>query len=100
MSILYEVLHDLFRALTFATWGCAVVILVMAGRLAFSRAGASPEWRGLLTLRRPLASELSKEFHASNGQFIRLMLALVPVLGVGALLFWLDTLFFRAFINR
>lgn len=60
--------------------------------LAFLRAGELPEWRGLLTLRRPLASELSKEFHAYNHQFNRLMLAFVSVLAVGAFLFWLDRL--------
>ncbi|GAA0028601.1 MULTISPECIES: hypothetical protein [Bradyrhizobium] len=92
MSILQEALHDLLRVLAFATWGCAVVILAMAIRLAFLRAGASPEWRGLLTLRRPLASELSWEFHAANGQLMRLMLAFAAMLGIGALLFWLDTL--------
>lgn len=55
------------------------------------------QWRGLLTLRRPLASELLQDFHASNRRFIRLMLAFVPV--VGALVLWPDTLFFPAFNN-
>src|SRR5437773_1309956 len=92
MSVLREVL----RVLIFADWGCAVVLLVMVVRLAFLRAGELPEWRGLLTLRRLLASELSKEFHAYNRQLVRLMLALALVLAVGAFLFWLDILFFGA----
>lgn len=99
MSILQEALHDLLRVLTFAAWGCAVVILAMAIRLAFLRAGTLAEWRGLLTLRRPLASELSPEFHAANGQLMRLMLAFAAVLGIGALLFWLDALFFPVSSN-
>ncbi|WP_027519906.1 hypothetical protein [Bradyrhizobium sp. WSM1417] len=86
-----SVLHQAVRVLIFVDWGCAVVLVAMAGRLAFLRAGELPEWRGLLTLRRPLASELSKEFHAYNRQFIRLMLALPLVLAVGAFLFWLDS---------
>jgi hypothetical protein len=94
MSVLHEVLRDLLRVLIFADWGCAVVLLVMAARLAFLRAGELPEWRGLLTLRRPLASELPKEFHAYNGQLIRIMFAFASVLAVGAFLFWLDILFF------
>ena len=91
MSALHEVPHDLLRVLIVADWACAVVIVLMVGRLAFLRAGAAPAWRGLLTLRRPLASELSKEFHAYNARLIRLLLALVPVLAIGALLFWLDS---------
>ncbi|MGY4512423.1 hypothetical protein [Bradyrhizobium sp. USDA 3650] len=89
-----SVLHDVVRVLIFADWGCAVVVVAMTARLAFLRAGEWPEWRGLLTLRRPLASELSKEFHAYNRQFTRLMLAFAAVLAIGAFLFWLDTLFF------
>ncbi|PIT01179.1 hypothetical protein TSA1_10745 [Bradyrhizobium nitroreducens] len=91
--------HDLLRVLTVASWGCGVVILAMAGRLALARAGAMPGWRGPLTLRHPLAGELSDEVHASNRRFTRLMPALVAVLGIGALLFWLDTVFFPVAIN-
>ena len=94
-----SVLHQAVRVLIFVDWGCAVVLVAMAGRLAFLRAGELPEWRGLLTLRRPLASELSKEFHAYNRQFIRLMLAFAAVLAVGAFLFWLDGQVFDASSN-
>jgi hypothetical protein len=87
------------RVLIFVDWGCGVVLLATAGRLAFLRAGELPASRGLLTLRRPLASELSKEFHAYNRQFIRLMIALALVVAVGAVLFWLDSLFVRASSN-
>lgn len=91
-----SVLHEVLRVLIFADWGCMVVLVAMAVRLAFLRAGEVPEWRGVLTLRRPLASELSKEFHAYNRQLIRLMLPLGVVLAVGVFLFWLDNLFFGA----
>jgi len=87
MSVLHEVLRDLLRVLMFEALGCAVVLLAMAARLAFLRAGELPEWRGLLTLRRPLASELSKELHAYNRQFIRVMLGLAAVLAVGGFCF-------------
>ena len=64
----------------------------MAVRLAFLRAGEVPASRGSLTLRRRLASELSKEFHAYNRRFARLMLVLGLVLALGALLFWMEFL--------
>jgi hypothetical protein len=94
-----SVLHEVVRVLIFADWGCAVVLVAMVVRLAFLRAGELPEWRGVLTLRRPLASELSKEFHAYNRQIIRLLLALALVVAVGAFLFWLDVLFFGGSSN-
>jgi hypothetical protein len=56
MSALHEVPHDLLRVLIVADWTCAVVIVLMAGRLAFLRAGEASAGRGLLTLRRPLAA--------------------------------------------
>ena len=99
MSVLHEVLRDLLRVLIFVDFGCGLVLLAMAARPAFLRAGELPEWRGLLTLRRPLASELSKELHAYNRQFIRLMLAFASALAVGAFLFRLDILFFGAASN-
>jgi hypothetical protein len=91
-----SVLHQAVRVLIFADWACGVVLVAMAARLAFLRAGELPESRGLLTFRRQLASELSKEFHAYNRQFIGLMLALALVLAVGAFMFWLDILFLSA----
>jgi hypothetical protein len=94
-----SVLHEVVRILIFADWGCVVVLVAMAARLAFLRAGEYPASRGLLSLRRPLASEFSKEYHTYNRQLIRLMLALALVLAVGAFLLWLDSLFLGASSN-
>jgi hypothetical protein len=94
-----SVLRQVVRVLIFVDWGCAVVLVAMAARLAFLRAGELPEWRGLLTLRRPLASEHSKEFHAYNRQIIGPLLALVTVFALGAFLFWLDILLVGASSN-
>jgi hypothetical protein len=84
----------LLHFLIFADFVCAAVLLAMGIRLEFLKSGEMPE-RRFLSLRRPLPSELSKDYHTYHRRFLRLLLGLIAVILVGALLFWIDIVFFR-----
>jgi|SRR5271165_4100311 len=94
MHMLRAVLRDFLHFLIAVDWGCAVVLWAMGFRAVFLRAGEYVERRGLFTLRRPLPSEFSKEYYVYYRQSIWLGLAFFAVIAIGALLFWLDNLFF------
>jgi uncharacterized membrane protein len=81
--------------LIFADFACAVVLWAMGFRLGFLMMGEIPERPSFLSLRRPLPSELSKEYYAYRRQSLRVVFAFVMVLAVGALLIWIDHLLFR-----
>lgn len=64
--MLREVLRDFLHLLIFVDCGCAAVLVVLGVQTTFFRAGKYLDRRGsLLSLRRPLPSEFSKEYYAS-----------------------------------
>jgi len=88
-------LQDLLHFLIIVNAGAGIVIWAMALREGLMMTSNAPEWRGWLTLRRPLASELSEPYLAHRRQMIRFLLAFVVVLVVEALLALLYNQFFR-----
>ena len=79
-----------------ADFVCAVVLVAMGIRLEFLKVGKLPERRRFLSLRRPLSSELSKEYYAYHRRLMWLTFAFVMTIAMGALLFWIDNSIFRA----
>lgn len=95
MNLLVRMLQDLLQFLMIVNIGAGMVIWAMAFREGLMMAGSAPEWRGWLTLRRPLASELSEDYLAHRRRMIGFLLAFVVVVGIETLLLLLNNLFFR-----
>lgn len=93
--MLREALRGFLRLLMFVDFWCAAVLLFLGVRQSFFRAGEYLDRSGsLLSLRRPLPSEFSKEYYASWRRSVGLAVAFLAVLAIGALLLWLDMLIF------
>ncbi len=96
MNLLVRMLQDLLHFLMIVNAGAGIVIWALGIRESLKMVCNAPEWRGWLTLRRPLASELSTSYLAHRRQMMRFGFAFVVVLVVEALLILLDNLFFRS----
>jgi hypothetical protein len=90
-----EIGLDILRFLMIVNAGAGIVIWAMGIHQSLRMASHAPMWRGWLTLRRPLASELPQPYITHRRQVIRLMLAFVGTLAIEAFLALLYTLFFR-----
>jgi len=75
--------------------GAGIIVWAMGIRQSLLMASNAPEWRGWLTLRRPLASELPELYLTHRRQLMRLMLAFAAVLVIEAFLALLNALFFQ-----
>jgi hypothetical protein len=95
MNLLGRMLHDLLHFLMIVNAGASIVIWAMAVRESLGMVSNAPEWRGWLTLRRPLASELSEPYLAHRRQMMRFLFAFCVLLVVEVLLILLNNLFFR-----
>jgi len=92
--MLREVLRDLLHFLIALDWACALIIWAMGIRTAFLRANEYWE-HGFFTLGLPPPPrEVSKRYYVYYRQSIWLGAAFLGTLAVGALLIWLDRLFF------
>ena len=93
--MLRDVLRGFLHLLIFVDICCAAVLLVLGMQNAFSRVNENLDRRGsLFSLRRPVPSEFSKEYYASYRRMMRLAVAFLAVLALGAFLLWLNILMF------
>jgi hypothetical protein len=96
VTLVLDLLRDLLHFLMIINAGAGILIWAMGVRQSLLMVSNAPEWRGWLTLRRPLASELPEAYLRHRRQGIRLMFAFFAIIAIEAFLALLNTLFFRA----
>ncbi|MGJ4953583.1 hypothetical protein [Bradyrhizobium sp. HKCCYLS20291] len=94
MMLLARIAEDLLRVLTIIDMGAAAIVLAMAFRERILMAGHAPEWRGLFSLRRPIASEYSASYRTHFYRSLQYAAAFTIIVGIAVVLILLDHLFF------
>ncbi|XUM20098.1 hypothetical protein ACRAVF_21115 [Bradyrhizobium oligotrophicum S58] len=94
MMLLARMEEDLLRLLTFIDIGAGAIILAMAFRERILMAGHTPEWHGLFSRRRPLASQYSEPYRTHFHRSLQYMAAFLLIVGIAVMLLLLDDFFF------